>query len=901
MVSDTSYYTEGKFRRKLPLVVIFALVLGGWVWILYLQLTGKFVTDSIEVQMSDDINPALALFSGIYDRGDSPIRDHGRFNYIDRKSRRAFFGYCADIEAWTFTYSETDDPCEDYAALSETTSTYEITQTTLWKVVTKSEQEVPLEPMYLTCFACADENPCQNGGLYDSKSKVCACPVDRFGRRCEFASPCSDVTLDDTDSDFVPASEFPLDYFAVKDSDGYFITIYDKPVYVDSMRQIVIFFNGRRWLVSSPQQLGHDSEQITQDSLVALVQDNDFHFFYSPVVATIISDPSDIGSPSDAATPVGDLRWYRTSSPTLGLQVPVVTEQIPTHFDCMTCDDEQYTCLYGNPCVDGACVCVDGSSGVTCNVIPYENGHCDLDFNVFDFSYDRGDCCRASCSSSDDFYCGYEGRVEVGFPNCIDESYACVGNQTCWGREAADFVLPKPRGALAPPEASTALSSNGRIIVVGYPSLNIVQVMDQLDSSWVVRNGQTLGGVPSGASFGSAVAITTVHGSILDFISTPVEPKIAVGMSTGTVDAIRLFRWNFDRFEQSGSDILLVEDFSSAGSFPLFDYFYDGRYLASQASRDLVRIYHVQNASQLISSFSCEGIGLTCDEKFLLSISAYGEFLIRANTNSSLLVGNLFLISSGLNATGPSFQWEAYPIPSGETQWSMMSRNGLVVSFVKSPDDQETSIDFLQRLGDNWEAKGNPIVLPKGAIFQNLGILSHDGHRVALVFCMLDSPNHCVVRVYRFSEHEDYSTWEQLGNNIEVSGDPSLSFSASASILSVADSSGVMRSFSYSAKCESDQSYYRLYALLEQEQILTWSLSVQENGELHTSPPYPVSNSRKILHELCIPKGSCSELTVATNQEVFLPSLFSVIIDDQEELNRSPVASGKFLLGDCEA
>ena len=343
VVSDTSYYTEGKFRRKLPLVVIFALVLGGWVWILYLQLTGKFVTDSIEVQMSDDINPALALFSGIYDRGDSPIRDHGRFNYIDRKSRRAFFGYCADIEAWTFTYSETDDPCEDYAALSETTSTYEITQTTLWKVVTKSEQEVPLEPMYLTCFACADENPCQNGGLYDSKSKVCACPVDRFGRRCEFASPCSDVTLDDTDSDFVPASEFPLDYFAVKDSDGYFITIYDKPVYVDSMRQIVIFFNGRRWLVSSPQQLGHDSEQITQDSLVALVQDNDFHFFYSPVVATIISDPSDIGSPSDAATPVGDLRWYRTSSPTLGLQVPVVTEQIPTHFDCMTCDDEQYT------------------------------------------------------------------------------------------------------------------------------------------------------------------------------------------------------------------------------------------------------------------------------------------------------------------------------------------------------------------------------------------------------------------------------------------------------------------------------------------------------------------------------------------------------------------------------
>ena len=196
---------------------------------------------------------------------------------------------------------------------------------------------------------------------------------------------------------------------------------------------------------------------------------------------------------------------------------------------------------------------------------------------------------------------------------------------------------------------------------------------------------------------------------------------------------------------------------------------------------------------------------------------------------------------------------------------------------------------------------GNPIVLPKGAIFQNLGILSHDGHRVALVFCMLDSPNHCVVRVYQFSEHEDYSTWEQLGNNIEVSGDPSLSFSASASILSVADSSGVMRSFSYSAKCESDQSYYRLYALLEQEQILTWSLSVQENGELHTSPPYPVSNSRKILHELCIPKGSCSELTVATNQEVFLPSLFSVIIDDQEELNRSPVASGKFLLGDCEA
>ena len=188
-VSDTSYYTEGRFNRRLPLFGIFMVVIAGWTWILVLQRQGRFVSESIEVQFSDLIDPALSTFSGLYDRETNPS-ESGRFRYIERTSQMANFAYCIEEEAWTFSYKDVGNPCSNYAAISEKSNSYEITDTVLWQVVNAFDRQVPMDPFYMECFVCSGTSgPCQTG-TYNSDTKECDCPPGKFGRRCEFVEPC---------------------------------------------------------------------------------------------------------------------------------------------------------------------------------------------------------------------------------------------------------------------------------------------------------------------------------------------------------------------------------------------------------------------------------------------------------------------------------------------------------------------------------------------------------------------------------------------------------------------------------------------------------------------------------------------------------------------------------------
>ena len=364
-VTDISYFTDNRFRRRFPLLIVFFVILACWIWIFVLQQTGHFVSTSIEVQFPDELVPGLAALSGIYDRSSRPT-DAGRFRYRERLSKSAFFGYCNDIEAWTFTYDE-NDPC-NYKAVSSITETYEITETVLWSLGTPDTPRVPLQPFSLQCFLCPDkENPCRRNAVYTNGE--CVCGPKTFGRRCNFLLPCSRIFLD-KDEAFVGPRNMPTDYETITDENGNLVTMYSKPVYVDPIFNGLIVFNGRRWLMTTMTQFNVSS---TKELAVAL--ENGWSLHKKPIQGAFMSDPSDVGTLSDSSSPVR-LAWYRASTPRSeeAMQWPVKEEKASSDFDCAICHAVEFPCKFGNPCINGTCQCLDGSTGNKCQVLPSADG-----------------------------------------------------------------------------------------------------------------------------------------------------------------------------------------------------------------------------------------------------------------------------------------------------------------------------------------------------------------------------------------------------------------------------------------------------------------------------------------------------------------------------------------------
>ena len=116
-VANTMYKVDpqsrmGCFRRSwktVSLFVILALFLAGWVVIVVFQLSGRYVCNTIMVQMGDEFVPALGTFNGLYDLESPgryiPFQDR-RVRYVERRSTEivsvggGVFEYCQDLQAW---------------------------------------------------------------------------------------------------------------------------------------------------------------------------------------------------------------------------------------------------------------------------------------------------------------------------------------------------------------------------------------------------------------------------------------------------------------------------------------------------------------------------------------------------------------------------------------------------------------------------------------------------------------------------------------------------------------------------------------------------------------------------------------------------------------------------------
>jgi hypothetical protein len=86
------------------------------------------------------------------------------------------------------------------------------------------------------------------------------------------------------------------------------VEVYGRPVFFNEKINPggfeIIIFAGRRWVLFEPD------ENTTRAGLEAYL--GDFHAYFSPFDASFISAPMDVGTPTDALTPVGS-EWFLTS------------------------------------------------------------------------------------------------------------------------------------------------------------------------------------------------------------------------------------------------------------------------------------------------------------------------------------------------------------------------------------------------------------------------------------------------------------------------------------------------------------------------------------------------------------------------------------------------------------
>ena len=478
--------------RVLFLMCIFGGMIGAWGYIVKQQNDGKYLPQSFFVQFSDDYDSTLSAFSGIYTYHGREGNLGNEYAYYKPASStslfadRAKFGYCHSKKAWAFSYdsAEADNVCHPSMALSPQTLSFDITkQNTKWSVVNQMSQlKRPLQHFFLTALrvydgkACRSGNSCGSSGRFMCQEGQCVCSPEWFGLSCEFEAPCETMEVDEQFGIFADTRPRSTEYSLLRaEENSRIVTLHQRPIYASDKTSDgtidLIFFTGRRWVLSNTNRFGEfaglNDQNMTKSLLASFFGEGSFHAFWSNYTVLFISEAIDANTPSDATSPVG-IRWYHAQNPTqevtssqkTSLQTANTNRESNAILLCGICS-ESNPCLYGNSCIDGSCLCSTGSTGRLCHLVPTSNGQCDPFFNDAEFLYDGGDCCQQSCESTDVHKCGTSNKdfslpQFTGYKNCVDPSILCrSNNDRCWNH--LYNIIGTERGTL---------SGNGAVVAV---------------------------------------------------------------------------------------------------------------------------------------------------------------------------------------------------------------------------------------------------------------------------------------------------------------------------------------------------------------------------------------------------------------------------------------------------
>ncbi|CAB9512223.1 expressed unknown protein [Seminavis robusta] len=486
-------------------LLILVVMVAGWITIVVFRTSGKFMCNTIIVNMGDNFVPSLGTFNGLYDF--DFLTGSGlewRAEYVERRSveidtpGKGVFGYCNDINAWTFRVQPKDnqedsDPC-DWIARSSETHTYDITETgsIQWFVRDETNREVVLEPFSLFCFDCSNEDADGSddcGGLGTCSNAVCACDDGWYGLRCEFVSPCSWINIDARTEKFASTRDWASSYQSIDLGNGTLVEAYHRPVYIHEYENgefDAVMFTGGRWALTSSVFLPHagriPSNALSdgQDDLGSDIGNYFTHAFHgykgfsTNYSIAFLSDYIAMGTHLSSSSPVG-FSWFFTEEARDQNMNQGIGNEITTKFLCHTCEESSNPCLYDGKCLEGECVCSLDSFGSLCEVPPVHNGHCNPVFNIPEFKMDGGDCCESTCVSTSQYVCGAEedGYVSIGY-------YYCKQQKDEW----QSTLLNGDAGSFSGYALALAMES----MAVSEPSQDRVRIYDKVGSSWILRD-----------------------------------------------------------------------------------------------------------------------------------------------------------------------------------------------------------------------------------------------------------------------------------------------------------------------------------------------------------------------------------------------------------------------------
>lgn len=349
----------------------------------------------ISTNYTDSVNPYLGLHSGCYEVQHRASVFNSRVTYKQTKPQRGHgqFLYCdGNIRSWIFDPNGSGEACDDK------------------NVYLHSSEERP------TSFSLLDAKNDQwlLGGAEDGGALIESLQMRKVEKCEEEVSDgdCSTLTMEATNEGFVDQlvdqqyvwskqfNELPKQ-----------LTFYQHPIYkgisVSTEDHEIIFFIGRRWVLSSTQRLlrftqapptsaekANETQLIerllsTENWLQSLEEslENAGETKSSAKPFAFVSEA--VTHATDEGSPLG-LRWYSAqynqvqsfadiSRPSDGL------------FICGNCNDQTNPCQNGGICEDGICDCTtaNGATGPLCEKAPASDGWCNMYFNKEEHEWDR--------------------------------------------------------------------------------------------------------------------------------------------------------------------------------------------------------------------------------------------------------------------------------------------------------------------------------------------------------------------------------------------------------------------------------------------------------------------------------------------------------------------------------
>jgi len=406
-----------------------------------------------------------------------------------------------------------------------------------------SNRLLPLTNVYSN-RGCVTNLDCGGEGRGECLRGSCSCEAGFFGLRCHYdeSKVCDHIRVNELTDEFTGLRRRVSVEFVVlrNDDNGKVVTAYEHPVYVEpdasqkDAGQVVdvIVYCGLRWLLTSIA--------VPDDGRLDL-HFTDFHASSNTLQAIeAATEPVRFNTAVDERSAPVDLQWFIAGSSTISDMKPILT--INTVLLCTKCD-ESNPCAFGNTCTKTTktCNCKHGEKGSLCQVVPLGDGRCDPFFNKIEFDMDDGDCCEATCRSSDQFKCGVLtaesgiDSLQLGFPFCQDPKLGCASESNCWTPKSSHIPLLIGRSD----GVSVHISANGRTIVISEPELDTVRVFDQEDRDWIQR-GQTLEG-HARSRFGTYVAISALPGTVVKRRSGRMPIFIAVASAGRAYNAVDVF------------------------------------------------------------------------------------------------------------------------------------------------------------------------------------------------------------------------------------------------------------------------------------------------------------------------------------------------------------------------